>query len=177
SKINLISLTGFLDSYTIVTEIELSQLFNDCYKEYSFENLKKQIIVKPIKSKAFIRSNEYNLGQSISPKILLPLLSNYLIENGIEITENIDNANYLININSDTRRGSQTNGICTSFLQISIELKNKSGTIIYSDSKNNLKGLKLNYFDAGMNAYERNLNKIKEDVLNKLIMVINNYKE
>lgn len=172
ANFHLLTLSTFSDIYVIIAEIQTNSLFKDCYKECNFENLRKRVIIKPIKSKVFITSNEFNQGRTVSPKIIEPILSNYLIENGLEITAKREDADYLILISSDTRKGSQTNGICTSFLQISVELKNRNGSLIFSDSKNNLKGLKLNYNDAGLNAYERNLQVIESELLNKLISSI-----
>ena len=111
-----------------------------------------------------INSIEQNLGIPITSKIIEPSLINFLKSNGFNITPNPKEAEYSISINANTRKGTQMNGICTSFLDIHITLNDNAGNMIYSNSKSGLKGLKLNYNEAGLDSYKRNIDVIEKDL-------------
>ncbi|MEI7526918.1 MAG: LPP20 family lipoprotein [Mariniphaga sp.] len=143
---------------------------NEILKSVLSGNISKaRFSVSLEKAMVNINSSELNRGYPVSTKILEPALNDFLKSNGYNVSSSGENADYLITINADTRAGNQVNGICTSYLDLRLTVEDKNGNTIYTGSKSSLKGLKLNYNDAGIDAYIRNLETIKKELFNELI--------
>jgi len=122
------------------------------------------------KALVYINTIELNQNKVINSKIIEPALINYLKNNGFIISTNSQNYEYRVIINANTRKGNQLNGIYTSFLDVEILLQDKYNNIIFSDSKNGLKGLKLNFNDAGLDSYNRNIKMIENEFFGDMIL-------
>ena len=127
-----------------------------------------KISVTLVWPKISITSEELNLGQECAQSILLNESLNYFQDKGFEIVDET-NADYQINIKSNTYRGLTNNRMHSALLQYEFVVKDASGNIVFQQQKRELKGVQSNFPSAGINAYERSLDDFKWDILRPFI--------
>ncbi len=120
-----------------------------------------------------IISTENNLTESMHQQVIANLLKKILTNEGYRIIDS--ESEYVVEIVSDTRKGSQLSGLYTSFLDLDIYIRNQQKELVYSDSFSNIKGIHTSYKTAGVKAYQ-NVEKelsiklkqsLKENFINK----------
>ena len=97
-------------------------------------------------------SEEKNLTKSMHQQVAAAALKKILADEGYRIAES--SPEYILEIRSDTRKGSELSGLYTSFLDLNVQIKNKDQKVIYSDSFLNIKGIHTSYETAGIKAYQ-----------------------
>lgn len=174
----LVKVLTFEPTSHVVAELALDRLINiNGYKELDFISFTNKIprtkyLIKVEKTNIIIVSNELNHNQIIDQAILANKMSSLLFSAGYNIVNIGGNFEYKISIKSNTRKGSIINGIYISFLDFEIIVTNKKGDMVYSNSKNGIKGLKLNFYDSGLDAYNRSLSLIEKEMFENIIQSI-----
>lgn len=111
-----------------------------------------RVVISIIKPSVFIISEEQNLSQMILPLQLAPRLKNLFLNAGYFIATNQEQADYVVNIVTNTSTHSQSRGLYTSILNGQLQLY-KNGQVILGRALNNINGTQLDFEKAGMNAY------------------------
>lgn len=122
---------------------------------------------------AYINTIEKNLGETKPGNELRDILMKSLQKHRIYFTEVPALADLMIEVNADTRKGKETSGLFTSFLEFSIHVKNPEGKEIYSDRLSNIKGIRLSYSEAGLSAYQSAENVVDEELIGPMMKTIN----
>jgi hypothetical protein len=115
----------------------------------------------------YVESKETNFGQTVH--LLEPKLKAELSKHGCSFTTDRYDADWMLNIEASTRRGSETNGIYMAFLDAIVSLvERKSGKEIYKNSFTDLKGGSTDYDRAGRKAYDGGVEKIAREIVGNL---------
>ncbi|GHT59197.1 hypothetical protein AGMMS50239_05270 [Bacteroidia bacterium] len=115
----------------------------------------------------FVQSKETNFGKQVH--ILAPKLKAELSEHGCSFTDNPNEADWILNINTSTRKGSEVDGIYFSYLDAEISLiELRTGKEIYNNNFTDLKGGALDYDRAGRKAYDTGLKQITAEIVKNL---------
>ena len=120
-----------------------------------------------------LESNEKNLGKPISQPYLAPRLVDNLTEKGFTFTNEISDADYIIQLKAQTREGSEVFGQFSTFVDFSISATNLiEGKKIFQKMKADIKGLHLSYQKAGLKAFETAQERLSEQILPELITAL-----
>ncbi|MEM7549792.1 MAG: LPP20 family lipoprotein [Bacteroidota bacterium] len=147
---------GFLDQYPI------SKSFLKNFPTYQLEV--NFIATPPVYS---ISSSETNLRSPLPKNILEPLFEKILTEKGVNLTGKSD-AQFELSINAITRKGTETNGLFSTYLDFTISIIDDSDLSVFSDSFNDIKGLHTSYEKAGLKAYQKVEKELIDEIENTL---------
>ncbi len=114
----------------------------------------------------YVSSKEYSLGKPLSISVLAPSLKNALIELDYKFVDNAEGADFLINIEAETRSGQgKGNSIHFSYLDATVSMVNTdTGKEIYKSSLSSVKGSGANFELASAKAYEKAKKSIGNDI-------------
>lgn len=159
-----LDITGF-------TEFDsTSVIYNNIMKSLPVPRINFTIEVKKIM--AYINSNEYNLNKKVRLKILEPKLKKDLSDIFFNFANEPKKADISINIEANTRKGSELMGLYTAFADLTVSIIDlKSNNEIYKNSFNNINGVDLDYSKAGLKA----LRKAAKKICKELSIQINEY--
>ncbi|MDR1225822.1 MAG: LPP20 family lipoprotein [Prevotellaceae bacterium] len=115
----------------------------------------------------FIKSTEKNFEQPV--RLLEPKLKSELANHGCSFTLQREKADWVLDIQAITRKGTGVNGIYFSYLDAAISLiERKSGKEIYGNNFTDLKGGGLDYEAAGRKAYDAGVQKIVAEIVKSI---------
>ncbi|MBP7809018.1 MAG: LPP20 family lipoprotein [Bacteroidia bacterium] len=107
----------------------------------------------------FFIANEKNLAKKLAVNVLEPALKDYLKQNGFTFVPSKSEADFIIDITADTRKGGGAYDLSVTFLDANITLTNaKSNEQIYSKQFSSIKGVKQDHEAAGNEAYRKTIN-------------------
>lgn len=113
---------------------------------------------------AHIESQEHNFGKNLDVSYTEPVLKNALSEQGFTFADDAANADYLIEIQAESRKGSVVYGQHVAYVDLNISVLDlRSGEEIYKQSFTDVKGIHLDYERAGLKAFENAGEKLKKD--------------
>ena len=127
-----------------------------------------KVSINTLWPKIAIFSEELNLGIPMTQSVLLNETSAYLQKKGFDIVAPTS-ADFLISISANTNRGLTNNRMHTAMLQYDFVVTNSLGTVVYQQHKMELKGVQASFPTAGVNAYERSIEKFKWVVLREFL--------
>ncbi|MEZ4799486.1 MAG: LPP20 family lipoprotein [Flavobacteriales bacterium] len=135
------------------------------------ENLKTESRLVPIEFVApsfVVTSSEKVYGQASNSSTLASTMQNQLIEKGLRLGT-ASNADYSITIEANTTEGGTSQGFVVAFIEMTVEVKSKSGETVYRESINNLKGLQLNKDAASLDAYKKGREKLESQMITSIL--------
>lgn len=142
----------------------LRKLFNE-QESNPYGNI--TIVVKEIF--AYLESQEMFLGKINTNKPITRILKEELSETFFSFTDNKENADVFIHVNSEVKEGTklENHNLHTAFLDFTISITNpKSNLEIYSNNISNLKGIKSGDFElAAQDAIAKIELKIKNEII------------
>ncbi|MGB1031272.1 MAG: hypothetical protein ACPGWM_01595, partial [Flavobacteriales bacterium] len=109
-------------------------------------------------------SQESNLDGEENLHWISGAIQEQLTEDGFSFTSQINSADYVIYVNASTTKGGTSQGFHVSYLNMSIVVNDKNDNLIYKSSKNDIKGLQLNFNSAGIEAYKKGAKQAKKDI-------------
>jgi len=113
---------------------------------------------------ARIESSESNFGKPLEVAYIEPLVKNVLSDRGFSFSEENSSADFLIDIEANSRKGSIVYGQHVAYVDMNISvLDMRSGEEIYKQSFTEVKGIHLDYERAGLKAFENAGERFKED--------------
>lgn len=133
-------------------------------------NVNKSIVqIQYTPSLVLLVTEEKNLGINLLHKELQNIFMKLMQDHNLFFTKSNQDADLFIQLKADTRRGSEYSGLYTSYLDISVSVKDRSGSEIFNDRISNIKGIKLSYEEAGLAAYRSAESVLKESLVENLI--------
>lgn len=118
----------------------------------------------------YVDADENQFGSKLRQPRIEPALKNKLVEKGFAFTDDMANASVVINIKSDSRRGSQTMGLCVSYVDATVSvLDMRSGEEIYKNSMNNVKGISDTFEKGAFKAFDECAKNIVDGLIPKLV--------
>ncbi|MDR3286926.1 MAG: hypothetical protein LBT27_05745 [Prevotellaceae bacterium] len=112
----------------------------------------------------YVQAKEKNFEQTVH--LLEPKIKAELSKYGCSFVPTRENADWMLVINAQTRKGSVVEGIYFSYLDATISLvEKKSGKEIYNNNFTDIKGGGLDYDKAGRKAYDSGLKKIADEII------------
>ena len=120
-----------------------------------------------------IQYTEKNFGKEIDSPVIEPILKEKLSDYGFSFANDISEADIMIVLEADTRKGSRYEGMYPAFADVSISIINmRNGEEIFKDKIFNVKGFHSNYTNAGLKALQKSTNKINSEMLPKFIEIL-----
>ncbi|MEM6830539.1 MAG: hypothetical protein AAF551_08470, partial [Bacteroidota bacterium] len=111
----------------------------------------------------YISSEEKNLESPLTKRLLKPFFTKLLTDAGAQLTDK-NESEYVLMIASDTRKGTETLGLFSTYLDITIAIKDRKSNTVFSDAFQDVKGLHQSYEKAGINAYK----KVNQELFNPI---------
>lgn len=116
--------------------------------------------------RVFMRSNETNLGQPVNDAGIGVVVREELTRRGFRFVERENDCDLVLDLTSTTRKGGESNGFHTVFLDVIYTFRDrKSGDTVHEGGRQGVKGVQLDYPRAGMEAYKR----ANQEVRNELV--------
>ena len=164
-KIQIVFCELDIDNY--ITQDTISVIYN-IIKGFPIPNTK--FILNVAGLSIFVESNELNLGRKNEIPYIEPHLKETLSEKGFVFVDDITKADFLIEIDAKSRKGSTFNKICFSYVDLTASIVNmNSGEEIYKNNLSNVKGGDLNFNKAGLKALKKAASTISDEIQNVII--------
>jgi len=127
-----------------------------------------RIKIKVKKPIIFIKSVESNLNEELSSPILASTFKNEFLKAEFSVTDDPENADFLLEIRSSTEQISTSSGFFSASLNADIKLYDRQLNLLYTHQINQLKGVQLNYSKAGLDAYSKASDEISKRIFRDL---------
>ncbi|MCF7858379.1 MAG: LPP20 family lipoprotein [Candidatus Cloacimonetes bacterium] len=165
----------------ILAEIDLSSLIRQDSTSFVYQDILKtfpipstRIILNVSGLLLYIESEEMNLGKPLSVLYIEPKIKESFSEKGFSFTDDLSSADIYISIKAKSRAGSELYGMYSSFVDATVSaLEMSTGEEIYKNSFNNISGQDLNEWKAGLKAFENVAEKIRDNIVPKIIKIVN----
>jgi len=96
-----------------------------------------------------------------------------LTSKGFRFVEKEAEADLLMTVTAGTREGGTSNGFYTAFLDLAIACKDRrTQDVVYTGGKQGVKGVQLAYEKAGIEAYKKAVQDIRQEVVPALMNAI-----
>lgn len=134
---------------------------------------KKQVPIDFVLPSFYVAGIEKNFGNISAHTTLSSSMKKYLTTQGLRFVDSKDQADYLIDLTSNTTQGGMAQTFHVAYLEMTITVKEKvSGQTVYGESMNNIKGLQLNFDAASIEAYKKGAEKIESTIGKALLDAI-----
>ena len=121
----------------------------------------------------YIQYTEKNFGKEVDSPAIEPILKEKLSDYGFSFVKDIIEADIMIALEADTRKGNKYEGMCPAFADVSISVIDmRTGEEIFKDKIFNVKGFHSNYTNAGLKALQKSAKRISIEILPKFIEII-----
>ncbi len=151
-----------IDYRRMLSSDQLERSVSNFVNNLTFNNRIITLAIEP--KNIFIESNTKLLSQSYNgfDNNLKAIFHN----RNFRIVNNPNQADYIITISSDTRKGNVIKelGVVIALLACDISIKDQNGNHIYSRSYNNIRGTKQDYSEASMDAYRKLIEEINKNM-------------
>jgi hypothetical protein len=117
----------------------------------------------------YLVSVEKNFGHELRESGVTGALKQALTERGFTFTNSAD-ADLFIDLSASTRKGGETSGFYTAYLDLEIVFEKASdGTIIHNTSEKNIKGVQLNWEKAGSEAFRKGREQLEKRIVPEMV--------
>lgn len=123
--------------------------------------------------KVHMTVKETNMGQAIPEAGAAMAIRQELTTKGFRFVEKESEADLVMTVSASTREGGTANGFYTAFLDLSINCTDRrTQDVVYSGGKQGVKGVQLAFDKAGMEAYKKVVQDIRQEVVPALMNAI-----
>lgn len=120
-----------------------------------------------------IQASEVNLGKRLEIPYLEPALKKALTARGFHFEQDMARADFLIEIEARSRKGSQVYDLCTAFVDMTISATDmKTGKEVYKNSLQNINGAHVDYSKAGLKAFEKAAEKLRLNLVPHMLAAL-----
>jgi len=170
----IVSIRSPIKNQTLSASIDLASYLNVDTASTDYKKIKKETQLDKITlaitvtgNVLFCSTKELNLGRQLTSSYLREGVKDALIKKGFEFTTELTKADYLVQIESNTREGSTYDGLYFSYLDASVSLIDQSQKKeVFTTQYADIKGAGTNYEGAGIKAYALATKKIQVDLEN-----------
>ncbi|MHC1705847.1 MAG: LPP20 family lipoprotein [Tenuifilaceae bacterium] len=167
SNKNIETLKGSLNLEVIVNEASTDYVIRKLFTR--FRSPEASITINIIKPVFYISSSETNLDEKLSPAPLAEGLKREILKSGYSTTDNLSEADYQINITSETKNKGESGSYKQTILTAKVSVRDKSNAEIYSKQLDNIQGTHFNYQSAGLEAYKEATKKVENTISREII--------
>jgi hypothetical protein len=129
-----------------------------------------QVVLKVQRPVVYITMEEKSFGFQNNYALIGNKLKNFLARSGFEFTEDKQVADLLIDVRSDTERGSISGSIYITYLTGVIRVSSgKAGHEIYATTLDRIKGYGLDYDRSSVDAYNKTVETLEKERMNELL--------
>ena len=124
--------------------------------------------------KVHMRSQETNLGKLVGDAGAANAIRQELTSNGFRFVDREADADMLLDLNSSTRQGGESNGFFVAFLDLTYSIRDRRTTdVIHEGGEQGVKGVQLNYDKAGLDAYKKAIIDLKNELVPGIMNAFN----
>lgn len=121
----------------------------------------------------YFNSTENILGSKSDRTLLKDHIIKNAVNKGFTVTDNKSSSDLICTITADTKKGTDNSGIFSSYMTASFSVENTvSKKVIYSGKLIDIKGVQLDFQQAGEDAYKKALKQIDKKILPEMEQVI-----
>jgi hypothetical protein len=179
-SILLDKISGVRNSFTVNISVDIAKIISgnaeDKFYKFllsSFRSPSQTVTVNLAKPTLFILSDEKNLGNPQKTALLSNQLRAALTSKGYTFVNSKEKAEVLLELEADTRKGAEANGIFFAFLSANIKaIDARTDQEIFNESLPEVKGGQTSFERAGIDAYQKASKNIQEAFANKLAEVL-----
>ncbi|MBK6541167.1 MAG: LPP20 family lipoprotein [Flavobacteriales bacterium] len=123
--------------------------------------------------KVFLRVTENNFGKPAGAGGVSVALREELGLRGFRFVERESESDMVMKLDADTREGGTASGFFTAYLDVTISyLDRRTGDLIYQGGKQGLKGVQLTYEKAGLEAYKKGAQDLRNELVPALLNAV-----
>ena len=130
----------------------------------NFKVMEFTLPVNIIPSVFYVDAVEKNIDKKITNACTLPEINARLISDGFLVSSNAADADFILSIDANTTKKTERNGKFSAALLADFLVKDKNGQMIFNQHITDITGLGANYEDAGTDAYNALISKIRISV-------------
>lgn len=116
----------------------------------------------------FVETNELNFSKELNPKVLKKKMEQLLTNNDYPVVYKKENANYIIEVNTNTAKQKKEGRMFYATLSGEIKVFNADLQLLFLRPIDDVEGVQLNYNEAGFDAYNNLSNYLTRNFLPKL---------
>lgn len=173
-KVNSFGTKSKLNTFKI--SLNKEELFDELIKVnnllaielYKKINCETNIEIESASLFVFIKSNEKNFNIKSNEQFLANAIKSYLLQNGVSITNNLNEANYQLSIEANTTKGNVAYDMQVVYLDASINLYKLNNSVL-TKNFNGVKGLKVTENAASYDAYQKLIKKFDTELYTNLL--------
>jgi hypothetical protein len=134
----------------------------------------KRAVIDLRMPKVFMRASESNLGRPVGDAGVALAVREELTAAGFRFVDRENDSELLLDLNSSTRQGGESNGFFTAFLDVTFTFRDRrSGDVVHEGGRQAIKGIQLNYEKAGLDAYKKAAQEVRKDLVPSLMNALN----
>lgn len=116
--------------------------------------------------RVLMRARETNLGEPVAEAGLSVVVREELTRRGFRFVEREQEADLLFDMQATTRKGGESSGFYTSFLDLTFTFRDRrTGHTVHEGGRQGVKGVQLDYARAGLEAYKRASQEVRNDLI------------
>lgn len=116
---------------------------------------------------------EKNMDQPLNEGGAALAVKQELTARGFRFVDREQEADLLMSITAGTREGGESNGFHTAYLDLAIACRDRrTQEVVYTGGKQGIKGVQLDYGKAGLEAYKKAVQDIRQEVVPALMNAI-----
>ena len=120
--------------------------------------------------RVLMRATETNLGVPVNDAGVALAFREELTRRGFRFVDRETDADLVIQLNSVTRKGGESSGFFTTFLDVAFTVRDRrSGEVLNEGGRQGVKGVQLDYERAGLDAYKRAVQDIRRETIPALL--------
>jgi hypothetical protein len=173
-------ISGVRNSFTLNLSLDLSKIISgnneDKFYKFlltSFRSPSQTVTINLAKPTIFIASDEKNLGVPQRAMLLSNQLRSALTNRGYTFVNNRNQAEVILEVEADTRKGNEANGIFFAFLSMNVRaIDVQTGQEIFNETMPEVKGGQTSFERAGTDAYQKAARNVDIEIASKLAEVL-----
>ena len=161
-----------LDMESLINLDEASLIIQGIVK--SFPLPAAQVLLDVSSITAYITTSEIHFGGELDVLAIEPALKKTLSQFGFSFTSDNRSADYIINIEAQSRKGSEIVGdMYSSYVDLTITVYDKlQGNELYKRSLHDVKGIDLSFDKSGRKAFTNAGQQVREEIVPDLLRTI-----
>ena len=127
-----------------------------------------RIEIKIMAPSIYIKSTETSFGKNLEQQVLAGTFRKEFLNAGFTIASKPDEANYLLQISSETTKINSSSGFYSASLKADINFFDNNLNLLYTNQIVNLRGVQLDYQKASTDAYKKAAEEIQKRIFRDL---------
>jgi len=148
----------------LVSQDEVNPIIQDIIKSLTIPSA--NIILNVSGPQVFIESTELNFGNPLEVNYIEPKLKEKLSGHGYSFVDMKSDADYVIMIDAQSRKGSTVYQMCSAFVDVTVSVMDMSTyEEIYKNTFSNVKGINTDMDKAGLAAFDNASKQISSEII------------